>query len=114
MPDALRCPQEIEHDRHVWLSVRDASRHLCNGLTARQVAEAAPRPSRDGDAGNRPLGIGPTLRELGIGIRHARFVPDRGPAVRIDVGTESRWLTPRELRTVILALQSAERKATSS
>lgn len=113
MADVLRCPQEVAHDRHVWQSVRDASRHLCFGLTEREVVEAAPRPARDGEAGNRPLGIGPTLRELGIGIRHARFTPDRGPAVRLDVGGESRWLTEREVAVIRLALESAVRKATS-
>lgn len=113
MPDSLRCPQEVEHDRHLWTSVRDSSRHLCFGLTARQVAEAAPRPARDGTAGNRPLGIGPTLRELGIAVRAARFVPDRGPAVRLDLHDVSIWLTEREVAVITLALQNAVRKATS-
>lgn len=113
MADALRCPQEVEHGPHSWMGVRDVENRFCAGLTARQVAEAAPRPARDGEAGNRPLGIGPTLRELGMAVRAARFVPDRGPAVRLDVHDVSIWLTEREVAVVRIALENAVRKATS-
>jgi hypothetical protein len=112
--ERLRCVREDAHIRHGWQSVRTLERFVCDGLTDRQVAEAAPRPSRDGEAGNRPLGIGPTLRELGIGIRAARFTPDRGPAVRLDVHDVSIWLTEREVAVIRIALENAVRKATSS
>lgn len=113
MADRLRCAQEIAHGPHVWQSVRDIGDHHCEGRTDRQVAEAAPRPSRDGEAGNRPLGIGPTLRELGMAVRAARFTPDRGPAVRLDVHDVSIWLTEREVAVIRIALENAVRKATS-
>lgn len=79
-----------------------------------QPDEGAPRLGK-GDDTNRPAsGIGAILRELGIAVRHARFVPESGPGVRLDVQDIAIWLTPREVAALKLALDAAVRKATSA
>lgn len=77
------------------------------------VPDAASRQGALGGTRTTAGGIGAILRELGIAVRAARFTPDRGPAVRLDVQDASLWLDPREVAALQLALTNAVRKATS-
>jgi hypothetical protein len=77
-----------------------------------QPDEGAPRRALDSTSTTSMQDRG-ILRELGIAVRAARFTPDHGPAVRLDVQDASLWLTPREVAALQLALTNAVRKATS-